>query len=231
MDVKLLLNKATLKISEKAPVILLTVGVVGVVAGTVMAVKATKNSKDIDDELKEDLESLELTKEDELLKLAENEGNEVTELLSIKDIDNNDAEHFTIEDYNWIKNKIVFNVVKRYTILYWKPAIIETASIVCIIAGFKIIAKRYAALAVAYAGLDKSFREYRKRIQKEIGSERENELYYGYKKEIVKIPIFASGDIFSKADAINAIKETNCDGVIIARGSLGRLWIFKELLD
>ena len=154
MDVKLLLNKATLKISEKAPVILLTVGVVDVVAGTVMAVKATKNSKDIDDELKEDLESLELTKEDELLKLAENEGNEVTELLSIKDLDNYDAEHFTIEDYNRIKNKIVFNDVKRYTILYWKPPIIETASIVCIIAGFKIIAKRYAALAVAYAGLE-----------------------------------------------------------------------------
>ena len=86
MDVKLLLNKATLKISEKAPVILLTVGVVGVVAGTVMAVKATKNSKDIDDELKEDLESLVFTKEHELLKLAENEGNEVTELLSIKDL-------------------------------------------------------------------------------------------------------------------------------------------------
>ena len=154
MDVKLLLNKATLKISEKVPVILLTVGVVGVVAGTVMAVKATKNSKDIDDELKEDLESLELTKEDELLKLAENEGNEVTELLSIKDLDNYDTEHFTIEDYNRIKNKIVFNAVKRYTILYWKPPIIETASIVCIIAGFKIIAKRYAALAVAYAGLE-----------------------------------------------------------------------------
>ena len=94
MDVKLLLNKATLKISEKAPVILLTVGVVDVVAGTVMAVKATKNSKDIDDELKEDLESLELTKEDELLKLAENEGNEVTELLSIKDLDNYDTELF-----------------------------------------------------------------------------------------------------------------------------------------
>ena len=48
------------------------------------------------------------------------------------------------------------------------------------------MAKRNTALAVAYAGLDKSFREYRKRIQKEIGSERENELYYGYKKEIVK---------------------------------------------
>ena len=50
--------------------------------------------------------------------------------------------YFTIEDYNRIKNKIVFNTVKRYTILYWKPPIIETASIVCIIAGFKIIAKR-----------------------------------------------------------------------------------------
>lgn len=50
-------------------------------------------------------------------------------------------------------------------------------------------------------------------------------------KENVKIPVFASGDIFSKSDAINAINNTNCDGVMIARGSLGRPWIFKELLD
>lgn len=50
-------------------------------------------------------------------------------------------------------------------------------------------------------------------------------------KEKVKIPVFASGDIFSKEDAISAIKKTNCDGVMIARGSLGRPWIFKELLD
>ncbi len=50
------------------------------------------------------------------------------------------------------------------------------------------------------------------------------------KKKQSRYLFFASGDIFSKADAINAIKDTNCDGIMIARGSLGRRWIFKELL-
>lgn len=189
MNAKLLLNKALFKLSEKSPVILLTIGVVGVVAGTVMAVKATKNSKDIDDELKEDLETLELKKQDELEKLTEaNENEEVTELVSVKDdIYDHSVGYFTKEDYNKLRNKIVLNATKKYLLLYSKSIVVETASIICIIAGFRIIAKRYAALAIAYAGLDNSFREYRKRVQKEIGQDKENELYYGYKKELEKI--------------------------------------------
>lgn len=189
MNAKLLLNKALFKLSEKSPVILLTIGVVGVVAGTVMAVKATKNSKDIDDELKEDLETLELKKQEELEKLTEaNENEEVTELVSVKDdIYDMAVDYFTKEDYNKLRNKIVLNATKKYLILYSKSIVVETASIICIIAGFRIIAKRYAALAIAYAGLDNSFREYRKRVQKELGSEKESELYYGYKKELEKI--------------------------------------------
>lgn len=202
MNAKLLLNKALFKLSEKSPVILLTIGVVGVVAGTVMAVKATKNSKDIDDELKEDLETLELKKQEELenleannikLEKFEEDGKEysrTTELVSIKDnLSKEDMElvTFTKEDYNKLRNKIVLNATKKYLLLYSKSIVVETASIICIIAGFRIIAKRYAALAIAYAGLDNSFREYRKRVQKEIGQDKENELYYGYKKELEKI--------------------------------------------
>lgn len=48
-------------------------------------------------------------------------------------------------------------------------------------------------------------------------------------KETVKIPVFASGDIFSTEDVNKVFKSTNCDAISIARGALGRPWIFKQI--
>lgn len=48
-------------------------------------------------------------------------------------------------------------------------------------------------------------------------------------KENVDIPVIASGDIWSAADARKMFKQTGCDGIAIARGSLGNPWIFSEL--
>ena len=48
-------------------------------------------------------------------------------------------------------------------------------------------------------------------------------------KEAVKIPVVGNGDVFSAADALNMIKETGCDGVMIARGAQGNPWIFEEI--
>lgn len=50
-------------------------------------------------------------------------------------------------------------------------------------------------------------------------------------KEAVKIPVFASGNIFSAFDAAGVMERTGCDGVFVARGALGRPWIFRELYD
>ena len=49
-------------------------------------------------------------------------------------------------------------------------------------------------------------------------------------KEAVSIPVVGNGDIFSAADAIRMIDETNCDGVMIARGAQGNPWIFREII-
>lgn len=48
-------------------------------------------------------------------------------------------------------------------------------------------------------------------------------------KQKLKIPVFASGDIFTPADVIRVLRETNCDAVAVARGVLGRPWFFKEI--
>ena len=50
-------------------------------------------------------------------------------------------------------------------------------------------------------------------------------------KKAVKIPVFGSGDIFSRADYEKMISETGVDAVMAARGARGNPWIFKELAD
>ena len=48
-------------------------------------------------------------------------------------------------------------------------------------------------------------------------------------KESVSVPVVGNGDIYCAADARHMIKETKCDGVMIARGALGNPFLFAEI--
>jgi tRNA-dihydrouridine synthase B len=48
-------------------------------------------------------------------------------------------------------------------------------------------------------------------------------------KSALRIPVIASGDIFSVSLAKKMFDQTGCDGLAIARGALGNPWIFREL--
>ncbi|WP_160690171.1 tRNA dihydrouridine synthase DusB [Clostridium sp. C2-6-12] len=48
-------------------------------------------------------------------------------------------------------------------------------------------------------------------------------------KESVTIPVIGNGDVFSGEDAVRMKGTTDCDGIMIARGSQGNPWIFKQV--
>ncbi len=50
-------------------------------------------------------------------------------------------------------------------------------------------------------------------------------------KNAVKIPVTGNGDIFTPESALEMIKETGCDGIMIARGALGNPFIFRYIND
>lgn len=49
-------------------------------------------------------------------------------------------------------------------------------------------------------------------------------------KEAVSIPVIGSGDVTSPQKAEELVRQTGCDGIMIARGAEGNPWIFSEMI-
>lgn len=85
------------------------------------------------------------------------------------------------------------------------------------------------AIAAEDTGVDAVFIHGRTRAQGYSGS-----VDYRVIKDVKKdldIPVIASGDILSAELAGKMFQETGCDGLAVARGSLGNPWIFNEIKE
>lgn len=51
------------------------------------------------------------------------------------------------------------------------------------------------------------------------------------KETVTTIPVLGNGDIWTADDALRMMTETDCDGVVVGRGCLGRPWLFRDLAD
>ena len=50
-------------------------------------------------------------------------------------------------------------------------------------------------------------------------------------KQHVSLPVLGNGDIWEAPDALEMVRQTGVDGVVIGRGCLGRPWLFRDLVD
>ena len=50
------------------------------------------------------------------------------------------------------------------------------------------------------------------------------------KAAVPDIPVLGNGDIWEASDAVAMMRQTDCDGVVVGRGCLGRPWLFGDLI-
>ena len=165
------LNRTGLKIKKHSPEILLVTGTVGVVASTVMACKATLKVEEIVDEAKEKIDTIHQVSADPAM-----------------------AEKYSEEDGKKDLTIVYTQTAVKFIKLYGPSVTIGVASLACMIGSNRILNKRNAALAAAYAAVDKSFKEYRGRVIERFGKQMDRELRYNIKaQEIEETTVDANG--------------------------------------
>lgn len=158
-------KKVELKAIKHSPEILAGVGVVGVVGSLVLACKATTKLSDILEDSKEQL--------DKIKEVAADPAYE-------EKYSQDDAKKDTTITY--------VQTAMKVTKLYAPSVILCASSLGCLLASNNILKKRNAALSAAYMTVDKSFKEYRKRVADRFGEEVEKEIRYNIKaEEITKV--------------------------------------------
>lgn len=157
-------NKVGFQLKKHSPEIFVVAGIVGIVASTVLACKATLKVDKVLDETKEKMEKVHESAEKGCTAMGED---------------------YSEEDKKKDTAIIYAQTGVKLAKLYAPAIAMGTLSITSILASNNILRKRNAALAAAYATVDKSFKEYRKRVVERFGKEIDRELKYNIKTEKV----------------------------------------------
>ena len=156
-------HKVSFQIKKHSPEILVAAGVVGVVTSAVMACKATTKVNDILEEAKETIEAVHKV------------SNDTTR-----------EEQYGEEDTKRALAIVYAKTGLEFVKLYGPSVVLGATSIGCIVYSNRILNKRNAALAAAYATIDKGFKEYRGRVIERFGKELDRELKYNIKSQEVE---------------------------------------------
>lgn len=157
--------KAAFQLKKHSPEILMVAGVAGTVVSAVMACKATLKVREVLDETKNNVDMIHDCAADQSLQ----ESGKYTDEDAKKDL--------TI-----VYTKTAIDLIK----LYGPSVILGALSITCIFTSNNILRKRNIALAAAYATLDGSFKDYRKRVVDRFGEVVDRELKTGIKAKTIE---------------------------------------------
>lgn len=159
-----MVNKVTVKFKKHSPEILIIMGSVGFISGTVMACVATVKATKVVDKMKKDIQNVH-----DRVDVTVNENTTGTESVETSDTKNKEL------------TVIYANAGLELLKLYVPAVIISGFSIGSIAASSMIYRQRNLALGAAYAALDQSYKEYRKRVVEKYGDHEDERFKYGLK--------------------------------------------------
>lgn len=156
------LARQALRVRKNSPVIMFGAGIATAVTATVFACKATLHV-------------------DEVITAAEKDRLRMDE--AIVKFPDRYSDQQRREDLHFVRVKTAVKIGKLYA-----PAIgLGVISIGLLTGSHLVLTRRNVALTAAYTVLDKGFREYRERVVKEFGEDKDREFRYGtIAKEIVE---------------------------------------------
>lgn len=154
-----------LKASKHSPEICVGVGIAAGIGATVLACRATLSIDTVIDEYKNRMTNI----------------NTLEERAKAGD----QFKDYSVEVAQKEKFIATIQMIAKAGKLYAPAIIAGSISIGFILGGHHILAKRNAALSIAYAGLQKAYDEYRSRVKEAVGEEKELDIYRGI-KEVVK---------------------------------------------
>lgn len=166
-------GRTTLKMDANAPKLLFVGGVVGVVGATVLACRATLKVESV---------------------LVEHE----KMMLDIKHVQH---ARYTEQDRKHDKVTLYMQTTVKLTRLYAPSVILGSISIAALTKSHNLLQSRNAALSTAYAGLSATLDQYRARVQKELGEEKETEIWNDV--QVVEVPDGKGGVTLKKVHGAN----------------------------
>ena len=166
-------NKVGFELKKHSPEILVTAGVVGVVVSTVMACKATTKVGTVLENAKKDLDTIHGCMDDGYISITSKDG-------QVEKVD------YTQEEGKKDLTIVYTQTGVKLAKLYGPSILLGAVSLLGIIKSHDILRKRNVAIAAAYATVDKSFKEYRKRVAERFGEAVEREIKYNIKATTVE---------------------------------------------
>lgn len=147
-----------LQAKKNSPTIMFGVGVVGVVGTVILASRATLKLETVLDETQANVDKAEF--------LWEN---------------GHEGKPFYKDENEFRKDVMVATIKGGVNIakLYAPAVIVGSLAIGCLTGAHVTLQRRNGALMLAYAGLEKAYREYENRVKAEVGDEKNRELKYG----------------------------------------------------
>jgi len=126
-----------------------------------------------------------------------------------------------------VKTDTAISVVKDYAL----PAGLGVLSVALIWGGNRVLRKRLVASTMAYAALYKSYQEYRGRVVKALGEDREKELYYGKKLESKTVVDEATGEVKTETKLVTNGRQLSPYARVFNEGcwdSINGRWLWRN---